>query len=638
MTPATAPVVLPGVSVVVAVYNPAAYLSTTIASLLRQSLPPEQLELIFVDDGSTDGSAELLDELAARHPEQVVVRHIPNSGWPGRPRNIGVDLARHEYVFFCDADDWMPPYTLALLMRRADADGSDIVIGRIVANTRPINIGLFESGDLVTTRQETPGVFYNLTSQKLFRAAFLRSNELRFPEGRVRMEDFQYMTEAYLRSRRISIVGSTPCYFLEWRDDEGNLTATRAEDGQRLAGIERVAKIILANTEPGSDRDHVFERVVRTELIGHATHREFLSAPPDQQEAYLARAREILDEYVPPTVRDVLDVRSQLRLDALKSGDLSVITELKRWPQRVKGRVDLLTATWQDGRLHCTAEVACTRDGEPVTLERRGEQLVIPQGFGPTLDMTEDFAHSEARVRLRNRDNFEQWRTLAQLRLHPDATTADSVAMRWTASFDIDPRTFASGAALRTGVWDIDVQLASCSLTPTVRLGLPATGAPVPAVLGEVIAIPYSTKFGNLSLDIGQASRSLAADLRRLGVRRTARHGRLTLAVPLAALAAQAPQAHLVTARTGRTRAVQATLTPTSPDTATITLATAGRTSARYLPRLRWGGPGTGPLVSMDVDISGPVPTGKPSPAGLGRSVRRAWVRTRTRPNAPTPR
>ncbi|MDQ3691709.1 MAG: glycosyltransferase, partial [Chloroflexota bacterium] len=70
------------VSVIVPVYNPGAYIDDCIASILRQSLPDDEYEAIFVDDGSTDGTGERLDALAAEHANITAI-HIPNSGWPG---------------------------------------------------------------------------------------------------------------------------------------------------------------------------------------------------------------------------------------------------------------------------------------------------------------------------------------------------------------------------------------------------------------------------------------------------------------------------------------------------------------------------------------------------------------------------
>ena len=83
---------MPKVSVIVPVFDPGSDIDELIESLLGQTLPASELELIFVDDGSTDGTPARLDELAERH-RHVRVQHIPNSGWPGKPRNLGLDMA-----------------------------------------------------------------------------------------------------------------------------------------------------------------------------------------------------------------------------------------------------------------------------------------------------------------------------------------------------------------------------------------------------------------------------------------------------------------------------------------------------------------------------------------------------------------
>src|SRR5919205_265381 len=83
-----------------------------------QTLPADEYEAIFVDDGSTDDTPARLDALAAEHPH-VRVEHIPNSGWPGKPRNVGIELARGEFVYFVDNDDWLGREALERLYSRA---------------------------------------------------------------------------------------------------------------------------------------------------------------------------------------------------------------------------------------------------------------------------------------------------------------------------------------------------------------------------------------------------------------------------------------------------------------------------------------------------------------------------------------
>ena len=94
----------PTLSVIMPVRNAAADVRNAVAMLSRQTF--EDFEILAVDDGSTDGTGERLEALAAEHDHVTTVR-IPNSGWPGRPRNVGLDTARGEFVYFVDHDDWI---------------------------------------------------------------------------------------------------------------------------------------------------------------------------------------------------------------------------------------------------------------------------------------------------------------------------------------------------------------------------------------------------------------------------------------------------------------------------------------------------------------------------------------------------
>ena len=176
------------VSVIVPVYNPGKYIEPCIASLLGQTLPPDELELLFVDDGSTDDTPARLDKLAAEHA-QVNVVHIPNSGWPGKPRNIGVDEATGEYVHFVDQDDYhgarRPAPTVGHGPPQRRRTSSSARSPATSAPSRTASSGSTARSAPSTTRP----LVDSLTPHKMFRTDFLRENKIAYPEGKRRLED-----------------------------------------------------------------------------------------------------------------------------------------------------------------------------------------------------------------------------------------------------------------------------------------------------------------------------------------------------------------------------------------------------------------------------------------------------------------
>jgi glycosyltransferase involved in cell wall biosynthesis len=103
-----------GVSVVIANYNMARFVGQAVESVLAQRHPP--VEVIVVDDGSSDTSAQVIEELAARDPRVSLVRQT-NQGQT-KAKNAGVRRARGEFVAFCDADDYWLPHKLELQLPR----------------------------------------------------------------------------------------------------------------------------------------------------------------------------------------------------------------------------------------------------------------------------------------------------------------------------------------------------------------------------------------------------------------------------------------------------------------------------------------------------------------------------------------
>ena len=108
------------VSVVIPVYNSEKYLGQCLNSVLGQSL--HDIEVICVDDGSTDNSASVIQERMKEDSRLKIVRHGVNKG-VGAARNTGVEAAEGEWIYFLDSDDWVDSDYLEVMLREASASG-----------------------------------------------------------------------------------------------------------------------------------------------------------------------------------------------------------------------------------------------------------------------------------------------------------------------------------------------------------------------------------------------------------------------------------------------------------------------------------------------------------------------------------
>ena len=113
------------ISVIIPVFNTEQYLDRCLDSILGQDL--EDLEVICVDDVSTDGSAALIQRRARKDSRLRYIRQEVNAG-PGQARNRGIDAATGRYVYFLDSDDWIEPDLLSRMLRMADETGRDVII------------------------------------------------------------------------------------------------------------------------------------------------------------------------------------------------------------------------------------------------------------------------------------------------------------------------------------------------------------------------------------------------------------------------------------------------------------------------------------------------------------------------------
>ncbi|MFD4627622.1 CDP-glycerol glycerophosphotransferase family protein [Streptomyces sp. NPDC058475] len=217
-----APEAAPAVSVVVIVYNDADRLPTAVRSVLDQTL--RGVEVVIVDDRSTDGSYEVARQLAAAHPGRVRAFQLPeNSGGCGAPRNHGIQQARGEYVLFLDSDDVLERNACRNMLEAAEATGADLVSGLCVRVHVDSRTGkevkwypwLYERTRTLESISELPDllVFDTLSTNKCYRRRFLLDEGLEFPVG-IHYEDLLFSAQAYVAARRITLI---PNRVYDWR-------------------------------------------------------------------------------------------------------------------------------------------------------------------------------------------------------------------------------------------------------------------------------------------------------------------------------------------------------------------------------------------------------------------------------------
>ncbi|MEU4118087.1 glycosyltransferase family 2 protein [Kitasatospora sp. NPDC028055] len=304
---------VPDVTVVVAVYNTMPYLTACLDSLVGQSLGPGRLEVVVVDDGSTDGGEVLLDEYAARHPGLFRVVHQPNSGGPAAPTNRGTDLACGRYVLFLGADDWLGEEALERLVAAADAWGSDVVVPKqIGVNGRLVPQGIFHA-DAESVGFADSALAWALSDTKLFRTDLVRRHGLRRNEELKVFSDQPFTLEACLRAARVSVLADYDYYFLVLREDRGNVTE-RASVLDRLRGITALQQVAAELAGPGEELDAIRVRSFAWD-VPRLLQDGFLLLDDALQRRVCAEVGRMIERFGARSVYDRLPVTARLRLE-----------------------------------------------------------------------------------------------------------------------------------------------------------------------------------------------------------------------------------------------------------------------------------------------------------------------------------
>ncbi|WP_405842832.1 glycosyltransferase family 2 protein [Streptomyces sp. NBC_01518] len=568
------------VSVIVPVYNTGKYVDECAPSLLGQSLPADEYEVIYVDDGSTDDTLSRLEKIAAGAPN-VQVHTQPNSGWPGAPRNLGMRHAKGEYIQFVDHDDTLGPEALERLYEHAKRNDADVVLGKMSSTmVRPRRL-FRHTVDACTI--ENDELTQSMSPHKMFRRAFLEENGLRFPEGPWILEDLAFVSAAYLKAERISILADYPVYYWMKRDDGGNNTQHRFNPKHGFWPNTRTIVRQFKDATPASDdidalQNRLLHRLYHVEILSRTREPEILREDPAEQRQRFEAAREVALEEFPAAVREGLPAVSRLRATLLEAGDFDGAVALAERVREVKARSEVGELRWENGRLVADIALELLRgDGEPLVLvERDGKQYLDPEllagvpGTEGGWEVPDPFRLAYAELVVKDRDREDWWYPEGDLEVRLKSLGDGRSQVIAGGQLSLDPERLAGGRPLERGVHDVwaYVQLLGVDRMVRVTGDGPAVG---PALTGGRLALPYWTVKGQLALDIDQRQRRLGPDTAAVAATNSERGEGSSLPLPyLAATADSAPARVKVTVAT---LAVNAELLPNpGTDTATAQL------------------------------------------------------------------
>ncbi|GAA5072674.1 hypothetical protein GCM10023259_072780 [Thermocatellispora tengchongensis] len=507
-----------------------------IRAVLEQSLPPDEYEVIFADHGSTDGTAERLDTVAAGR-DNVRVLHLDPSGSPMRARNVGLAVATGEYVYLLDQGDRLERDALARMYERAAATEADVLVGRIVREqgSPPAAFDINrDRADILKDRLLT-----QLTPHKLFRRAFLEDLGLRFAEPGGVLAEYAFVLRAYLSAKVIAILADRVCCHVAPPRRRPERPAAMA------AELRALLDVVDQHTVPGKLRDRVYAHWLRTAVLRPFTSPRFLASSQDRA-ALFRTLRDLTLDRFPPRLDHYLPVHLRAVAALLRAGRLDQLFILTGMSRGTRVRAELHEVRWDHDVLtiDLTAEIVRS-DGVPLRFGTDHEGRLYwrpPMPIEDTVLPPElaDVSDAVARARLGAYIRHEQTGvtyvlpTTSEVELLRDG--AGGVRVRLGGEVRLDAGTAAVGHPLQPGLWELHVRAYGGAYRARARVA----GAEAPLnCVGVVtehprrLVVPYWSDEGELGVCVEPRSFPESIALVSPGASVTRRDGHLYIVVPV---------------------------------------------------------------------------------------------------------
>lgn len=278
------------VSLVVPCYNVEEYIDECMSSLVGQSYP--NLEIVVVNDGSTDSTLEKLQRFASDDRVRIITQD--NQGL-GQARNTGIHVFTGDYLTFVDSDDYLALDAVENLVAEAERSGSDIVIGaRVKFNSRAKWLSPAElfakrlSGVKVADHRSIYGLV--AVHGKLFRSSFFRKHKLSFQAVRAQ-EDAAFTYIAYGAAALVSVIPEETYFYRKREGGGASITQARLRPHNLMGRFNQIEATLALSLKGDGSRRYPRSNYYRLEFQSRLM-RHILAIPrcKDLDEFRLARS------------------------------------------------------------------------------------------------------------------------------------------------------------------------------------------------------------------------------------------------------------------------------------------------------------------------------------------------------------
>lgn len=246
----------PLISIIIPVYNGENFITDAINSIINQSIGFENLELIVVDDKSTDNTKKILESFVDKYDNFKAVYLETNSGDAGRPRNVGMDNASADYIMFCDADDLYKKDMCETLYNTIKEHDVDFVTSRYNVDYNGEDKGLnyvfldkYEPIMKIDSIHDFPQVVFSLGNivifTKIYKKEYIVNNNLRYRETGRGGEDYYFGLEVYLKSKGFVLLNKYSGYIYRHVNDVSMTSKVSKDRFMDMLESGRLGKEIL---------------------------------------------------------------------------------------------------------------------------------------------------------------------------------------------------------------------------------------------------------------------------------------------------------------------------------------------------------------------------------------------------------